>query len=423
MDKTISTSGVANISWSENTSKKILLKLLKKIENGHLTIIDEQQKRLEFGGCGQRADLKATVIIQQPQAWKALLTGGSIGAGESFMRGDWQTPNLTPVIQLLLANLSVLDQLDSRFSRIAAPLFSIAHWLKDNSKKGSQKNISAHYDLSNDFFRQFLDPEMMYSCAWFKGQTTTLEQAAVDKLELICQKLELSADDHLLEIGTGWGGMAIYAAQKYGCKVTTTTISDQQYSYTKQRIESLGLQDRVTLLKSDYRDLTGQYDKLVSIEMIEAVGHKYLDTYFKKLDQLIKPSGLALIQAITILDQRYHQAKNSVDFIQRYIFPGGALPSITRISQGLTKTSQLAIVDAHSIGQHYAKTLSEWRKRFLENIEQVKQLGFDQSFINRWLFYLGYCEGGFLERHTDTYQLLLAAPGRKRHAGDKKWLD
>jgi cyclopropane-fatty-acyl-phospholipid synthase len=267
-----------------------------------------------------------------------------------------------------------------------------------------------HYDLGNDFFKLFLDPTMMYSSAVFPNQETSLDEASLYKLDLICQKLQLSDKDHLMEIGTGWGGMAIYAAKHYGCRVTTTTISEEQYNYACAAVKREGLEDKITLLLKDYRDLDGDYDKLVSIEMIEAVGHEYYDSYFQKCSELLKPDGLMLIQAITILDQRYKHAKNNVDFIQRYIFPGGCLPSNEVISKSVANKTDLHIVDLHDIGMDYARTLAEWRKRFNGSADQVDSMGFDDVFYRMWEFYLCYCEGGFTERAISAAQFLFAKP-------------
>jgi len=284
------------------------------------------------------------------------------------------------------------------------------HAFNANSLTGSRKNISAHYDLGNDFFRLFLDPTLMYSAAIYPAQEADLNTAALHKLESVCQKLQLTQDDHLLEIGTGWGGMAIYAAKHYGCKVTTTTLSRQQYEFAKQAVIREGLEDQVTLLLKDYRELEGRFDKLVSIEMIEAVGHEYYDTYFKKCSSLLMSDGLMLIQAITIADQRYDSARSSVDFIQKYIFPGGGLPSNEVIASGLRRCTDMNMDDLHDIGWDYARTLHHWRERFHQRLEAVKEQGFDETFCRMWDFYLAYCEGGFNERVISTVQIVMAKP-------------
>ena len=339
-----------------------------------------------------------------------IASNGSIGAGEAFIHGYWSSPDLTKVIRVLVSNMDVLDAMEGGLARLGRPLIRGLHWINRNTRKGSQKNIAAHYDLGNEMFEQFLDPTMMYSAAQFLTADDTLEQAQLNKLQRICQKLDLKPTDHLLEIGTGWGSMALYAAQHYGCKVTTTTLSKEQFDYTQARIEALGLQEQVTLLLEDYRDLTGQYDKLVSIEMIEAVGHHFLPSYFKQCSQLLKPHGRMLLQAITIRDQRYEQAKSSVDFIQRYIFPGGALPSVQKMLEIVGKDTDMNLMHMEDFGLHYAKTLRLWHENFRRAHGRLTELGYDDYFLRLWEFYLCYCEGGFLERSIGTAQLLLAKP-------------
>jgi len=290
------------------------------------------------------------------------------------------------------------------------PLHKAFHFLHRNSLSGSRKNIGAHYDLGNDMFEQFLDPTMMYSSGIFEHQAMTMEQASIAKLDRICQKLQLDENDHLLEIGTGWGGFAIYAAKNYGCKVTTTTISQQQFDYAEQRIKDEGLEDRITLLCEDYRNLSGQYDKLVSIEMIEAVGHAYYKNYFQHCSNLLKPEGMMLLQSITIADQRYQAASKEVDFIQRYIFPGGSLPSVNVIAKNVSDHTDMRFYHLEDIGAHYATTLANWRERFFSNIETIHKLGYSETFVRMWDFYLCYCEGGFRENSIGTIQLLLTKP-------------
>ena len=287
----------------------------------------------------------------------------------------------------------------------------LAHLGKRNTLSGSKKNISAHYDLGNDFFELFLDPTMMYSSAVFPDESEDLNTAAVHKLDLICQSLELKPEDHLIEIGTGWGGMAIHAAEHYGCRVTTTTISREQYQHTCDEVARRGLSDRIAVLCEDYRNLTGKFDKLVSIEMIEAVGHEFYESYFSCVSKLLKPTGKAVIQAITMTDQRYEQARDSVDFIKRYIFPGGCLPSLNIISENLARHTDLQLSDLRDITLDYAKTLEAWHHRFLNQLDQVKNMGFDDRFIRMWRFYLSYCEGGFRERIIGTFQIAMTKPG------------
>lgn len=384
-----------------------VLRQLQGLRYGFLTVIEDGQ-RLEFGD--PLASIHAEIYVNDSAVWGMVASNGSIGAGEAYILGHWSSPDLTAVVRVFVTNLDTLDAMETGFARLSRPLVQGLHWLNSNTRKGSRKNIAAHYDMGNEMFEQFLDPTMMYSAAQFSSAEDNLEQAQLNKLERICQKLNLQAQDHLLEIGTGWGSMAIYAAVNYGCKVTTTTLSKEQFDYAKRRIEELGLQDRITLLLEDYRDLQGTYDKLVSIEMIEAVGHRFLSDYFQQCAKLLNPKGLMLLQAITIRDQRYEQAKNSVDFIQRYIFPGGALPSITKMLDIITDKTDMNLHHMEDFGLHYARTLRLWHENLHQARHNLEQLGYDQYFYRMWEFYLCYCEGGFIERTIGTAQLLLTKP-------------
>jgi cyclopropane-fatty-acyl-phospholipid synthase len=387
--------------------KNRVLRQLQQLRRGHLQLHVDGEV-LSFGQPGSQP--QAELRVTDPALWSLLASNGSIGAGEAYVHGYWNSPDLTAVIRLFVANLDVLDDLEGGLARFGRPLLKTLHWFNRNTPSGSRRNISAHYDLGNALFERLLDPSMMYSAAMFRSADDSLEQAQLHKLERICQKLELKPDDHLLEIGTGWGGMAIYAASHYGCRVTTTTLSQEQYNYSRQRIEAQGLGERITLLLTDYRDLTGEYDKLVSIEMIEAVGHAYLPQYFRQCAGLLKPDGLMLLQAITMRDQRFEQAKNSVDFIQRYIFPGGALPSVTRMLDCLTRDTDLNLHHMEDFGLHYARTLRLWHQNLQHARHNLEALGYDEQFFRLWEFYLCYCEGGFMERAIGTAQLLLAKP-------------
>jgi len=306
----------------------------------------------------------------------------------------------------------VVDGMEGGLAKLSAPVVKWFHSLNENTEKGSRRNIAAHYDLGNDLFELFLDPTMMYSSGIFPTKEASMEDASLNKLEIICQKLQLSPEDHLLEIGTGWGSMAIYAAKHYGCKVTTTTISEEQYQWANNRIQEEGLTEQITLLKSDYRNLEGQYDKLVSVEMIEAVGWKYYNTFFEKCSSLLKPDGLMLIQAITILDQRYESARKNVDFIQRYIFPGSCIPSIHALNSASMESSDMRMVKLEDYGQHYARTLKAWQTTFMAKLDQVRQQGYSEEFIRMWQFYLSYCEGGFAERQLGLAHMFFAKPER-----------
>ena len=401
-------------------AKKIVLASMGKLNIGHLVIEDRsacidtnsiiKPEIYHFGQTKENAKYIAYIYVEESSAYKDVCLNSSIGAGEAYMQKRWTTPNLLDVIRLMVMNLEQVNDMDSKrpiWTRIGAKLF---HSFNSNTQQRSKKNISAHYDLGNDFFSLFLDKTMMYSAAMYPHQEASLEEAAIFKLDRICQKLELSPQDHLLEIGTGWGGLAIHAATHYDCKVTTTTISKEQYDFAKQRVEEAGLGDRVVVLMQDYRELTGQYDKLVSIEMIEAVGHRFYDSYFRQCGSLLKSTGLMLIQAITIADQRYAYAKSSVDFIQRYIFPGGCLPSNEVIAQNVSRKTDMQIVSMEDITEHYADTLADWRHEFTQQINQVKAQGFDDVFCRMWEFYLCYCEGGFRERVISTAHFVMAKP-------------
>lgn len=390
--------------------KKLVLRQLQQLRTGHLSII-ENGERLSFGTPG--AELHGEIHVHNAALWPLVAGNGSIGAGEAYIRNYWSSPDLTAVVRIFVANLDILDAMEGGLALLRRPLIKVLHWLNRNTREGSRRNISAHYDQGNQLFEQLLDPTMMYSAAMFRSPDDTLEQAQWNKLDRICRKLELKADDHLLEIGTGWGSMAIYAATYYGCKVTTTTLSQEQFDYTRQRIEEQGLQDRITLLLEDYRDLTGKYDKLVSIEMIEAVGHRFLPDYFKQCAHLLKDDGLMLLQAITIRDQRYEQAKKSVDFIQRYIFPGGALPSMSNMLNVISRDTDMNLHHMEDFGLHYARTLRHWYDNLRRSRHLLEESGYDQTFFRLWEFYFCYCEGGFLERSIGTAHLLLAKPAAR----------
>jgi len=395
--------------WLDRFARAALLKMLEHLKIGCLTI-REQGEEFCFGESKARTNLIATIHVHHPSAYTDVLFRGTIGSGEAYMMGSWSTTDLLKVIRIFVANMAVINKLDRRFSLVNS-LTSLAYQLlKRNSITGSRRNIGAHYDLGNEFFQLFLDSQMMYSSAIYPSWQASLDEAAQYKLQRVCEKLQLTPNDHLLEIGTGWGGMAVYAAKHYGCRVTTITISRQQYDFAQQWIIREGLQNKITLLLQDYRDLSGQFDKIVSIEMIEAVGHRYYDVYFKKCTSLLKNHGLMLIQAITIPDQRYQQAKTSVDFIQKYIFPGGSLPSNEIIAKQIAGNTDMQIVSLEDITAHYAQTLAHWRQRFNASVTEIAKQGFDESFIKMWEYYLCYCEGGFIERVIGTAQFVFAKP-------------
>lgn len=392
--------------------KPRLLQQLATLDGGVLIV--------EEDGCthrlGRGGPLTARLRIHDPRVWRRVALGGSVGAGEAYMDGLWSCDDLVTLIRLLARNLEhVNGGLEKGPARLARSVLSALNALRRNTTARARRHIAAHYDLGNDLFETFLDREhWLYSSAIFPHADASLEDASTYKLDVILDKLDIGPEHHVLEIGTGWGGLALYAARTRGCHVTTTTISEAQYAHTARRIREAGLEDRITLLKQDYRALEGRYDRLVSVEMIEAVGHQYLDIYLATVDRLLKDDGLALIQAITIRDQRYAAAKRDVDFIKRYIFPGGFLPSHQAMLDSMTRRTQLNVLDLDEIGAHYARTLREWRQRFEARLDRIGELGYDERFMRMWRYYLCYCEGGFLERTIGTSQWLLAKPGNRR---------
>lgn len=394
---------------SNRLARSLILRQLGKIADGQL-IVEETDRQWRFGNPSQRLPKPVTVRILHPSAWSDFVFGDSSTAGEAYLRGRWQCDELTDLVRLFLRNREALDGLDGGSSWLWQPLRRLSYWLQRNTKAGSRRNIQAHYDIGNDLFRLFLDRSLMYSSAFYPTAETDLEAAAEAKLDRVCRKLELRPEHHLLEIGTGWGGLAIHAARHFGCRVTTTTISREQYELARKRVEQEGLSDRVEVLCKDYRDLTGHYDRAVSVEMIEAVGHQFMAGYFAQCARLLKADGSMLIQAITIADQSYEEALREVDFIKRFVFPGGFLPSVTAMAKALTRATDLRISHLEDIGLHYARTLRDWRARFMARLGEVRALGYSEEFIRLWDYYLCYSEGGFAERHLGTVQLLLTKP-------------
>jgi cyclopropane-fatty-acyl-phospholipid synthase len=355
-------------------------------------IVSEDGRHETYGRITDALPLTAHITVHDPRFYSDIAFGGSIGAGEAYMHGYWSCDELTTLVRILLNNRDVLSDMSGGAAILARPLQRGLHWLNRNTRSGSRRNIAAHYDLGNDFYSLWLDERMMYSSAIFDSPETSLEVAAVAKLDRICRKLGLTPNDHVVEIGTGWGGFAIHAAENYGCRVTTTTISKQQFDYARQAVAERGLE---------------------SIEMIEAVGHEFHETYFRKCCELLKPDGQMLLQAITIADQEYDRYRKSVDFINRYIFPGGCLTSVTAMASTLTKHTDMRIVDLQDIGPHYATTLRRWHDRFLAALDEVRNMGFSEEFIRMWQYYLCYCEGGFLEGAIGTVQMQIVRPGAR----------
>ena len=396
-------------SWMERLCRKAVLARLDLIEQGELLLRDPWGER-RFGRRTDLCNFTATITVHDGDLYRAMALGGTVGAAEAYMRGDWSADDLTRVVRIFAVNPALVASNRRGIARLRDMALKLFHRLHENSKRGSRRNIAAHYDLGNDLFELFLDSQMMYSSAVFERPDMDLDEAAVAKLDRVCRKLELTADDHLLEIGTGWGGMAIHAARYYGCRVTTTTISREQHDYARRRVAQAGLDHLITVLDQDYRDLVGTYDKLVSIEMIEAVGHRHHAHYFRRCNDLLKPDGMMLVQAITIAEQDHDQARDDVDFIKRYIFPGGSLPSISGIAAMVKEHSDMQLFHVEDFGPHYARTLALWRQRFLEQLPKVRSLGYSDSFIRMWEFYLSYCEGGFQERCLGVAQILLTKP-------------
>jgi cyclopropane-fatty-acyl-phospholipid synthase len=402
----------------ERLLRKRLLDLLGRLRDCELRLVDgDGELRLGIPATTPQATLKATLRINDAGFWRALAANGSVGAAEAYMDGLWECDDLVALVRILVRNRDTLDAMEGGVARVGGWLMRLWHATQRNTRGGSRRNIAAHYDLGNRLFELFLDDSMMYSSAIFAHADESLESASRRKLDRICSKLQLSPATRVIEIGTGWGGFAIHAARHYGCHVTTTTISREQHDEAARRIQQAGLGERVSLLLQDYRDLGGTYDRLVSIEMIEAIGHQYLDTYFSKVATLLQPDGMALIQAITIEDHRYRQALDSVDFIKRYVFPGSFIPSVTAMQGAMAKTD-LRLFNLEDIGPSYALTLQHWRVRFMARLAEVRALGYPERFIRMWEFYLAYCEGGFIERSIGNAQLLLTRPACRR----EQWL-
>ena len=393
----------------KNIAQKILFRRLSKLKIGLLTIQDGQESWV-FGDQRAPSELSSVIRVTSPNFYWGSIIGGSIGAADAFIQKGWETDDLTALLRLFLRNEVAQHYEEKSRFEMAKWWRWMIHQFKRNNIQGSRRNVAQHYDLSNEFFSLFLDENMMYSSAIFPTDNADLETAARHKLDVICQKLDLKPSDTVLEIGTGWGGFALHAAEHYGCKVVTTTISQQQYDLAKQRISEKNLNDQITLLKQDYRHLTGIYDKIVSIEMIEAVGHQYYSTFFSRCATLLKPNGQMLIQAITIQDQAFERAKHEVDFIKRSIFPGSCIPSVTSLLSAMTKSSDLRLFHLEDIGLHYAKTLQLWRERFFQAQEQVLALGFDNTFMRLWDFYFSYCEAGFAEGYLGDMHLHFVKP-------------
>lgn len=394
-------------------ARRAVFARMKFLCQGSVVVVDGCDRKT-FGEVTADCPLQAVITIHDPHTYIDVALGGTIGVADAYRWGLWTCDDLTTLVRIFVCNRELLDGMEGGLARLTRPLLKAMHWLNRNTRTGSRKNIAAHYDLGNEFFRLVLDETMMYSCAYFERPNATLAEASRAKNDRICRKLQLSASDHLLEIGAGWGGFAIHAASRYGCRVTTTTISQQQFDLAVQRVAAAGLQDRVTVIQTDYRDLpllNVHFDKLVSIEMIEAVGHHYFDAYFDVCSRMLKPDGLMLLQGITIDERLYERAKRSVDFIKHFIFPGSCIPSVSTLISASAKSGAFNLVQLEDIGAHYVPTLQAWRKNVTHALTAIAALGYPPDFLRLWEFYLSYCEGGFSERSLSNIQMLLAKSG------------
>ena len=390
--------------------KNGLKKKLSHLNVGCIIVVDGEDK-FSFGDTD--SELQVNVQVHSQEFYVMTGSGGAMGIAEAYILGYWTSDDVVMLMRIILKNRSILMSLDNGFAKVLSPINKLIHRSRQNTLKGSKENILAHYDLSNDFYKLWLDPTMTYSCAYFRDTNTTLEDASIEKLDRMCRKLKLSKVDNILEVGTGWGSFSIHAAKNYGCSITTTTISDAQYEYAKARVVEEGLESKINVINKDYRKLDGQYDKIVSIEMIEAVGYEYISEYFSKLSSLLKPNGLLALQGITYNDQNFDNYKDSVDFIKKYIFPGSCLISISQIIDVIKNKTDLSMIDMEDITRHYAETLNRWRKNFMNVLPEVKEMGYSKAFINMWEFYFLYCEAGFLERNIGDVQLVFAKSGAR----------
>lgn len=404
--KTHAPSALRPASWVDRQARALVVRGLGSLQHGALHLRDAMGDIL-VGDTDSDASLHAMINVHDPAFYRRVLWGGSLGAGEAYLDGQWTSPDLPAALRLFVRNTEATDDLERGVARLAYLLKRLAHTLRSNSKRGSERNIHEHYDLGNDFFAMFLDETMTYSSGIFTSPDATMHDASIEKLDRLCRVLALKPEMDVVEIGTGWGSFSIHAARNYGCRITTTTISQDQFDLASTRIQNAGLADRVTILKRDYRDLEGQFDRLVSIEMIEAVGQAFLPTYFQTCSRLLRPGGVAGIQAILMPDERYEQYCRTVDFIQRYVFPGGHVPSLGALRGALAAGTDLEIDDVHAFSQDYARTLRIWRARFGESEAGMRQMGFDDRFIRLWDYYLAYCEAGFAERYIDVAQIVL----------------
>ena len=394
---------ISKKSFLDNFFKKQFIKNMNNLEKGYMTISIDGK---EYFIGDKKSSLSCNFNVIHNSFFTLIGSGGLNGAAEAYALGLWECDDIVALIRILIRNQNVMNKFDSGIASLAKPINKSIHRRRKNTLSGSKKNILAHYDLSNEFYQLWLDDTMTYSCGIFENKNSTMKEASIKKLDSLINKLDVKPGDTILEIGTGWGSFACHAAKEYGCKVITTTISDSQYDYAKEMISLKNLDDQVTLLKEDYRNLTGTYDKIVSIEMIEAVGHENIPTYFKKVSELLTNGGKFALQGITYNDQKFDTYKHSVDFINKYIFPGACLISLSQVLDTLKNDTNLILNDLLDITSHYAKTLNIWRENFLSKRDEISSLGFDDNFIRLWEFYLVYCEAGFIEQNIGDYQFL-----------------
>jgi cyclopropane-fatty-acyl-phospholipid synthase len=394
----------------DRVARRLVMKQLAGLKHGEIVL------RVAGGSSslGQPADLQATLRVHHPRFFRHAVLGGTLSVAESYLRGDWDCDDLTSLFRIFVRNRDQAGQLDSGLARLASYGHRLFHWWHANTRTGSRRNIAAHYDLGNEFYRLWLDESLAYSSGIFLTPQATMHDASLEKFDRVCRKLDLQSEDRVLEIGTGWGGFAIHAAENYGCHVTSTTISQEQFAFTRERVNAAGLANRLTLLHQDYRDLRGQFDKLVSIEMIEAVGHRYLDDYLRRCSELLQPDGSLVLQAIVMPEQGYERYLQSVDFIQRYVFPGGCLPSLAAILASVGRATDLRFVHAEDFAPHYAQTLRRWRQAFQAQLPDVRRLGYSDEFVRLWNYYLCYCEAAFEERYVGVLQIQFDKPACRR---------
>ncbi|MCE9607072.1 MAG: cyclopropane-fatty-acyl-phospholipid synthase family protein [Planctomycetia bacterium] len=400
----------APAAWLDRLARRLLLDRMKNFDRGELVLQEDGTTT----GCGRRDGLHATLRVHQPRFFRSAVFGGTLGIAESYLRGDWDCDDLTSLFRISLRNFEASERLDGASTRLARLAHRIVHWLRDNSPTGSRRNIAAHYDLGNDFYRLWLDDTLAYSGAVFTTPDADLAAASQEKFDRVCRKLDLAPEDHLLEIGSGWGGFALHAAENYGCRITTTTISEQQFATARERFERSTVGDRIELLLRDYRELNGRFDKLASIEMIEAVGYHRFDDYFRRCSELLRPDGTFVIQAIVMPERGYARYLKSVDFIQRHVFPGGCLPTVTAMLASIGRTGDLRFVHGEDFAPHYAETLRRWRRSFQAKLDEVRRLGYPEEFIRLWNYYLCYCEASFEERYVGVVQLQFDKPECRR---------